>query len=223
MQKFYIDELRNTIDDDSVEIQYVNSQQILVNGELLSAYIDRNNLDSKKKIFKRAEERAYSYLSSFTCTKNPDVQDFLRTKCISFQKKNSTRTYLLISEKDKRILGYYRLALKSVFLEPKIFPSNIRRLTNIMKHEDCELVNAFLIGQIGRDDQYTSKDISLTDFLDIIISQIEDVRKVVGGASILVEVSDEPKLIKKYQEYGFELLQNDRTSLSQLWQFSLNY
>ncbi|MDZ7793226.1 MAG: hypothetical protein U5P10_05895 [Spirochaetia bacterium] len=167
MQKFYIDELRNTIDDNSVELQYVNSQQILVNGKLLSAYIDRNNLEAKKKIFKRAEERAYSYLSSFACTKNPDVQDFLRTKCISFQKKNSTRTYLLISEKDKRILGYYSLALKPVFLEPKIFPSNIRWLTNIMKHEDCELVNAFLIGQIERDDQYTSEDISLTDFLDI--------------------------------------------------------
>ena len=51
-------------------------------------------------------------LSGFSCSKNPDVERFLKKSAIEFTKKNQSVTYVVISVKDGGLLGYFTLALK---------------------------------------------------------------------------------------------------------------
>jgi len=163
-----------------------------------------------------------SFLSNFSCSKNQDVQSFLTAadKCISFEKKSRSRTYLILNEKNE-ILGYFSLALKTLFAQNKSIKGAIRRKINSGKPNsfigpDLEYYNVYLIGQIGRDDSFTSKDLSLADILDEIYSILTEVQARVGGSSILIEVDNNKKLVDLYKKHGFIHLGTDQEALSQL-------
>ena len=51
-------------------------------------------------------------LFGFSCSKNPDVERFLKKSAIEFTKKNQSVTYVVVSVKDGGLLGYFTLALK---------------------------------------------------------------------------------------------------------------
>ena len=175
-----------------------------------------------KKIKKTAEDRLLLFLSNFSCSKNQDVQNFLTTtdKCISFEKKNRSRTYLILNETNE-VLGYFSLALKTLFAQKQSLTSSIRRKINPGKSissisTDTDYYNVYLIGQIGRNDLFTSQDLSLPDILSEIFSILTEAQTRIGGSSILIEVDNNERLINLYQEHGFVYLDTDQESLSQL-------
>ena len=171
---------------------------------------------------KSAEERLNHYLSNFNCSKNKDVEYFLKSKSIQFNKDNIARTFL-ITNPENDIVGYFSLASKTLFVNEKL-PAKKKKLANAkkMKIDDTMIVNAFLIGQIGRDDRFTSDDLNLDIFFKYIFEKINIAKSIIGGSVILIEVDNEEKLINKYKEYDFKYLQNDG-DLSQLWYLSLDY
>lgn len=62
-----------------------------------------------------------SYLSSFCCEKDADIESFLRTRAVSFEKLSKSRTYLILDEDQLDqgefvILGYFTLALKVLII-----------------------------------------------------------------------------------------------------------
>jgi hypothetical protein len=167
-----------------------------------------SGIGNSKKIKKTAEDRLLSFLRNFSCSKNQDVQNFLTTNvCISFEKKNRARTYLIVNEENK-LLGYFTLALKTLFAQNKSFTNAIRKKINPGKSvslmlPDMDYYNVYLIGQIGRNDSFTSKDLSLEDILSEIYSILADVQTKVGGSSILIEVDNNERLIDLYKKNGF--------------------
>lgn len=176
-------------------------------------------MTNSKKIKETAEKRLLSYLSNFTCSKNQDVQDFLtkRDKCISFEKKNRSRTYLILNE-ENQIIGFFSLALKTLFAQQRSVTGNIRRKISPGKYcsfldPDTEYYNVYLI---GRNDSFTSTDLSLEDVLREIYSILGEVQNRVGRSSILVEVDNNEKLIALYKKHGFQYLDSDQGELSQL-------
>lgn len=186
----------------------------------LSQYVSA--IKDSKKIKKTAEDRLLSFLSNFSCSKNQDVQNFITTndKCLSFEKKNRSRTYLILNENNE-ILGYFSLALKTLFAQKKSLKGSIRRKINPGKNissiaTDMEYYNVYLIGQIGRNDSFTSKDLSLADILSEIFSIFAEVQTRVGGSSILIEVDNNQTLIDLYQKHGFTYLGTDHEALSRL-------
>lgn len=186
----------------------------------LSQYV--SGVANSKKIRKNAEKRLLSFLHTFRCSKNEDVEKFLTMsdKCISFEKRNRSRTYLILNE-ENHILGYFSLALKTLFVQHNSITSAMKRRINPGKSvssiaPDTEYYNVYLIGQIGRNDSFTSNDLSLKDVLREIYSILYEVQNRVGGSSILVEVDTNEKLIGLYKKYGFQYLDADQESLSQL-------
>ena len=51
-------------------------------------------------------------LSDFSCPKNPDVEYFLKKNAIEFTKKNQSVTYLVFSNNEGELIGYFSIALK---------------------------------------------------------------------------------------------------------------
>ena len=51
-------------------------------------------------------------LSGFSCSKNPDVERFLKKSAIEFTKKNQSITYLVFSKDNGELLGYFTITLK---------------------------------------------------------------------------------------------------------------
>ena len=51
-------------------------------------------------------------LSDFSCPKNPDVEYFLKKNAIEFTKKNQSVTYLVFSNDEGELIGYFSIALK---------------------------------------------------------------------------------------------------------------
>jgi len=76
---------------------------------------------------------------------------------------------------------------------------NVKRI-----NDDVEVCSTFLIGQIGRSDDYTREDIDLKGLLEYIFTVINKVIELIGGKIILIEVEKEPKLIKRYGKLDFE-------------------
>lgn len=122
-------------------------------------------------------------------------------------------------------MAYFSLAIKPVFIQKKNLSSKHRKESNSAKVIDSEyiILNTFLIGQLARDDKFNSSQINLDVILGYIFDKINNVRDLIGGTNILIEVDNETKLVDLYKKYGFEFLQHDESNLSQLWQLSINY
>ncbi len=46
------------------------------------------------------EDKALQALSSFSVKRNPDVENFIRTNAVAYEKSDNARTYLMTNEND---------------------------------------------------------------------------------------------------------------------------
>ena len=108
MEDFYISELSEQLEVEDNKINYINSQDILIDGVSAETLLSKRNL-SIKKIFRSSESRVLEYLKEFKCQQNLDVEDFLSNgeKAIRMQKESRTRTYLIVDSENKEIAAYF--------------------------------------------------------------------------------------------------------------------
>jgi len=64
---------------------------------------------------------------SFFCSKNKDVEQFLKEQSIEFTKKNQSVTYLLFAQKTWSLLGYFTLAIKPISLKAEQFSNTAKK------------------------------------------------------------------------------------------------
>lgn len=226
LEDFYISEIATELAIDESLIDYTDNLKIEVQGEKLETLLSANNL-SKKKVFKNAEGRVLSYLRTFSCSRNPDVEDYLYNseKALRLQKESVSRTYLIIDSEDEgAIVAYFSISIKPVTIKDsyEITKTKLRKMNVKRINDDIEVCTTFLIGQIGRNDSYTREDIDLRGILEYVFAVINKVRELIGGKIILIEVEKEPKLIKRYEELSFENIQSDSEN-TQLMQWVNTY
>ena len=46
----------------------------------------------------KEDERVKRLLSSFSCVKDPDIEHFLRSRAVEFERLSKSRTYLIFDE-----------------------------------------------------------------------------------------------------------------------------
>jgi len=154
-------------------------------------------------------------LGKFQCTKNADVEHFLHENSLTFEKAAKSRTYLAVTtttlqveEVTLEITGYFTLALKHLTLDEEISRSKLRKVNGLFI-PDNNVVVGFLIGQLGKSDQFKDQ-ISGKQLLDAAQIVIRNTRRLIGGRFIIVECIPKTKLIEFYHDYGFELIQYDQ-------------
>ncbi len=150
-------------------------------------------------------------LKTFYCSKNSDVENYLKTKAVEHQKRDHTRTYLIIdidksSSEKIVIIAYFSISLKILNLNAEVSASARKNLHGYSKK--AERICVYLIGQIGKNDiDKKESDINMQEILDYAYLVIDDIYERIGGRIILVECEEIQKLIELYEKNGFMLLQ----------------
>jgi hypothetical protein len=168
------------------------------------------------------EDKVKVILSSFICPMNHDVENFLHTKAIEFEKRKFSSTYLIFaSNKDKmRLAGYFALAIKtfSVSRKPADKKNPVGQRTTASKRAIKmlpsfgtynSLLNAYtvpapLIGQLARN--FNDECINLIsgdELLKIACDKVREMQKFFSGNFVYLECEDKPKLIEFYSSNGF--------------------
>lgn len=151
-----------------------------------------------------------SYVANFYCSKDSDIENFLKQKAILFEKIGKSRTFLAVDEVFD-IIGYFSLAL-SILDVPEILSNRKRKhLDGVSSKRKGKIVNkipSILIGQLAKNDLYYG-DFSGNRLLEICLSKILEGQKILGGRIIMVECKKNPNLIDFYEHADFVLTTKD--------------
>ena len=85
-----------------------------------------------------------------------------------------------------------------------ISKSEVKRLDGFNKK--AERVQAFLIGQIGKNFSIDKNPITLSDILAEVYSVFSQARELIGGRVVFLECDNNDKLIELYSKHDFKLL-----------------
>jgi len=223
LEDFYISEIvKEKRDIELEDIDYISSNEILLKGKQLTK-------NERKAIFLVAEERLKRYLNTFKCNQNKDVESYLHENSIRMQKENIARTYLIVNLENDDIVAYFTIAIKPMKIREhhKVSSSKKKDLKLLQEDRyDDELFFSFLIGQIGRNDIYDKNTIRLEGILDYVFAYINEVKTLIGGRIVLIEVDGDKeqnkRLVDRYEEVGFKIF-SELDEFTQLMIFSKEY
>ncbi len=155
-------------------------------------------------------------LSSFSCERDIDVQNFLKDLAVQFERDQQAATFLLFNDKASKdghlqLDGYFSLALKVFSFEGDISNRTKKRLSGKTDNQ----VPAYLIGQLARND-LTPKGTG-AKLLELAIQYIKNAQAYIGGRLVYLDCKDE--LLPYYTSKGFQFIQRnpDREELNQLY------
>jgi len=155
------------------------------------------------------EEALAVFIQSFSCSKNLEVEGFLKSKARQSERMSSSVTYLVWGDRHPELLGYFTLTAKAYSVKGAQLNSANRRLVERFAEVDENgFFNAavYLIAQIGKN--YAIPDgrrISGNDLLALAIEKLVNVKRCIGGKLVMVErETDRPKLLDFYKKNGFK-------------------
>lgn len=142
--------------------------------------------------------------SNFKCEKNEDVENFLKSDCIKYEEDNNCRTFFILDkEKLKKaevsIVAFFSIAITGVGISG-VTRSKRRKLLG-SKLKNKEVIPAYLIGQLGRNDAYKNVDLSGDIILKECYERIKEAQRSVGGRLMLIECKKE--VLKFYRDNNF--------------------
>ena len=169
------------------------------------------SLNELLKIYNESE--ICNYLNSFVCTKNQEIELFLKNNSLDFNKKHQAMTYLLF-DNNKNIVAYFALSVKPISIKSeRLSNSEIKKLLRITEVDiDDNSLNpsAYLIAQIGKKDNSSIDIDKIFRFVNYYINEAQD---ICGGVVEFLELENNEKLILLYQSRGFKIF-NIRKSKS---------
>jgi len=156
-------------------------------------------------------------LSGFSCPKNPDVERFLKKSAIEFTKKNQSVTYLVVSAKDVRLLGYFTLALKPLTIKGETVSNTMKRkllrISELNEKSDIYTMSAYLIAQLGKNfSENGGKEITGEELLKLAWDKIREIQYLGGGIVTFLEAENEENLLSFYRDNRFSQFNTRQTA-----------
>jgi hypothetical protein len=159
----------------------------------------------RKIIGTENEQSVINAIAAFSC-KDKDVEHFLKNKAFEFEKRDKSRTYLIIGD-SLELVGYFTLSLKSLEFRDTLSKSKIREIDGFSK--EVKGVAIALIGQFGKDEE-KAKAIPGKDMFALCMDALYEVHALIGGRYVMIECLDIEKVVGFYRDSGFEALQLDK-------------
>ena len=155
-------------------------------------------------------------LSDFLCPKNPDVERFLKSNAIEFTKKNQSVTYLVFSNDEGELIGYFSIALKPLTVRGEMVSNTVKRkllrISELDASSQTYTMSAYLIAQLGKNFANDRNDkISGAELLELAWTVIEEMQYMGGGTVAFLEANNDEKLIKFYNENRFSQFDTRQT------------
>ncbi len=163
------------------------------------------------------EEKLLRFLSGFSSPLNLDVERFLKQQAVEFAKKHQAVTYLVLSQEDAELLGYFSITVKPLVVRAEPFSNTVKcklaRFSEIDKGEQTYNLAAYLIAQLGKNFNDRAKGrITGKELLAAAIRQIQSLQYQVGGMVAFVEAENNVKLLFFYENYGFKQFDTRQTA-----------
>ena len=166
---------------------------------------------------KIGEDELLEILSDFFCPKNPDVEKFLKRQSIEFVKKNQSVTYLVFSNEDAVLVGYFTLTIKPISVCADKFSNNIKRkllrISELNEEKQTYHMAAYLIAQLGKNFADDAKGkITGKQLLEIAMKHVKKEQYAIGGMVVFIETEKTEKMLKFYDlENGFKEFETKET------------
>ena len=151
------------------------------------------------------EEELRQLLSEFSCKKNLDVERFLKEQSIEFTKKNQSVTFLVFSNQDAALVGYFTLAIKPISINAEKFSNTMKR--KIARVSEYDAVNgtyslsAYLIAQLGKNySNGANAKVTGKQLLHAAMTTVKELQYIAGGMVVFLEAENEEKLIHFYEK-----------------------
>lgn len=176
----------------------MKSYVVISLGEILKYYDESKITDAFKK---------------FSCQREHDLENFLLNKAITYEKTDIGKTYLCLDQElleindEFRVMAYFTIAMNAIDLSALSGKKKRKILGNYPGRDGINTISTYLIGQLGRCDDYTTEDLSGEQLLDECYHAISLAAKVIGGRIIILECR-ECMYDKFYQKHGFQDLYN---------------
>lgn len=162
----------------------------------------------------RGAEEVLEILSTFQCSYDADIENFLHNRAIDFEKIAKARTYLLcdaalFQEGTINILAYFALSLKVLIL-PEEMSIRARKeydgFSGKIHGQPVREIPCYLIGQLARDSRIDSSVLSGSEIIDTAMSVIGPSFKGVGGRWVIIECHNTQPLIDFYEKNAFRFI-----------------
>lgn len=154
----------------------------------------------------RPEEEIEAILSSFSCEKNADIQDFVRRKALPFNKRGVSSSYLVFDTEVSALVGFYALALKVASVPEENVSNSFRKKFEFFGEQNsvsgCIDVPSVLLAQLGKNDPYASL-ISGEQLIALAESTVRHVQRLAGGRFVFLDSADVPALLEFYRASGY--------------------
>lgn len=197
--------------------------------------IDRTTIGLKDLIDRESEEDINNYLSSFSCDDNPDVADFINNKAFSNEKRDFTRSFLVVNgaedqESDSstinrsNIIGFFSLYIKSFQFGKDEDGKAVSKTCKgkLSGNRNGTNFSAILICQFARSDQYKGI-VSGSSVMDDCLTTARGIYDLSALRVVCVEFNDDnPELDKFYldkddahgnpKNFQFTYLQTEKKS-----------
>ena len=163
----------------------------------------REYLSSDDKIL--GEEQLQQIPSEFLYYKNTDVERFLKEQSIEFTKKNQSVTYLVFSNEDAELVGYFTLTIKPISVNADSFSNTMKRkiarVSELDEESGTYTLSAYLIAQLGKNYANNANDkITGEQLLQAAIDTIKELQYMAGGMVVFLEAEDKEKLMHFYED-----------------------
>lgn len=142
----------------------------------------------------------------------------MKEQSIEFTKKNQSVTYLVFSNDDASLVGYFTLTIKPITVNAENFSNTMKRriarVSELDEENGTYTLSAYLIAQLGKNykDGANSK-ITGMQLLQAAIDTIKELQYMVGGMVIFLEAEDKEKLMHFYEDENgfrrFDVRQNE--------------
>lgn len=165
-------------------------------GELLSKEYNQDKLNTAFR--------------KFSCQREADLENFLQEKAILYENTNLGKTYLILDSEELKnknfiIAGYFTIAQKSVDISEISTKKRRKMLGAYPGRDKLKSIPAYLIGQLGRCDSYSSLELPGNTILNECYNVISLASRIVGGNLVVLECR-EGMFLKVYEKLGFKKL-----------------
>lgn len=156
------------------------------------------------------QDKLNTAFKKFSCQREADLENFLQEKAILYENANLGKTYLILDSKELEnknfaIAGYFTIAQKSVDISEISAKKRRKMLGAYPGRDTLKSVPAYLIGQLGRCDSYSSQQLPGNTILNECYNVISLASMIVGGNLIVLECR-EGMFAKVYEKLGFKKL-----------------
>ncbi len=156
------------------------------------------------------QDKLNTAFRKFSCQREADLENFLQEKAILYENTNLGKTYLILDSEELKnknfiIAGYFTIAQKSVDISEISTKKRRKMLGSYPGRDKLKSIPAYLIGQLGRCDSYSSLELPGNTILNECYNVISLASRIVGGNLVVLECR-EGMFSKVYEKLGFKKL-----------------